>query len=123
MAIERRAPSTSEPNVSLAALCVCVCVEWIPRTWIEGGDLRVTVRGPGCAVCPPPVCVHLSLVPRDSGQRVRAVLIAPSSLLVQIGVRLGVSRDLGFLLLVSGSWVHQIGGAGVLFSCISLLFW
>ena len=104
MAIERRAPSTSEPNVSLAALYACVCVEWIPRTWVGQGDLRVTVRGPGCAVCPPPVCVHLSLVPRGSGLGVWAMLCAPLPVLVQIGVWLEVSWD-----WVSGFWVHQIG--------------
>ena len=73
-------------------------------------------------MCPPPVCVHLSLVPRGSGLGVWAVLCAPPSLLVQIGVWLEVSRELGFCywFLVSG---FTRLSAGVLFSCISLLFW
>ena len=93
MAIECRASSTSVPNVALAALCVCVCAEWIPRTWVGQGDLRVADRGPGCAVCPPPACVCSSLVPRGSGLGVWVVLCAPLPVLVQIGVWLEVSWD------------------------------
>ena len=74
-----------------------------------------------CCVPSPCLCV-LSLVPRGSEQGVWAVLCAPLSLLVQIGVWLEVSWDLGFCcwFLVSG---FTRLSAGVLFSCISLLFW
>ena len=50
-------------------------------------------RGSGCAVCPPPARVSSLLVPRVSGLRVRAVLCAPLSVLVQISVLLRVPWD------------------------------